>query len=935
MINHKLMIPSLVGGILLSGCGGQQHVPQTLGDIDTSIEKPTRKNKQKAVKTTPKRTKAEIKKAYYDFLQDASEDDEFRVLAATRIAEIELEGGGRLDESLPDPEAALEANVRNTIKILETALTDFPNAKGNDHTMYQLAKAYGQVGDMETANATLNNMIKRYPSTAYFTEAKFRIAENAFINQNYTAAEDAYSAVLKAPNNEAFIEKCFFKRGWSRFKQELYPEALKDYYQAIAYHKFADYDELSKSEQQLSDEYFRAVGLSFAYLGGASAIGEYFKINPQTPHAYRTYNVAANLLLKQERYSDAVDTLQAYINIYPGGKKVATTHLKILSIWKDANFFNRYVKAVETIHGKYNPKAPIWSSRHGINKAERQQLNATLREHLVLLSGYFHNQYNKNGKLELWNKANTWYERYLSGYTAFARKDKIYPLYAELLNKAKRYHRAFEYYELSAWDGDIVLDKDSAYATVFLSSKLYANAAPIDKPEWLQKHLNYAFLYGQLYPAEKHTPQVVKNAVQLAFKDRQLQRTITLANILPDSASATARQEVGLLKAQSYFDLGQFEDAEVMYQDLLVRPNITWATRSDISNKLALSIYKQAEAVLKQGDQALAAQRFLRIYQLVPQSELAPTAVYDAIALYMGNSMWDDAINYLNLFKAKYPKHPLQKEVSKKLSVAYLNTDRSLEAAQEFEKLSNVVTNREEKMAALWQAAELYMKKDEFNSALRAFKEYAHTYKRPFATNMEAMYNVTEIYQRQGDKSKRILWLNKIRQADTKAPKSIKTERTQYIAATSSFALATMRLDDFERIKLNHPLAKNLKRKKSAMQETVKYFGQATVYGHEDYVTQSTHEIGKIYKHFAKALLESERPKNLNEEELEQYDILLEDQAFPFEDKAIEFYEANVSRIAGGVYDNWVQQSLNELAVVFPTRYAREVKVEIFIEHLQ
>ena len=932
MIDHKRIIPSVIGAVALSGCGGQQTVPQTLGDIDVSTQ--SAKKPKKAAEPTKKRSKAEIKNAYYDFLKGASEDDEFRVLAATRIAELELEGGGDLDESQPNAEAALDATVRSTIGILEKALRDFPNAKGNDHTLYQLAKAYGQVGEMEKANTTLNQMVKRYPATPYYTEAKFRIAENAFIHQDYIAAEDAYSEVLKAPNNDSFVEKSFFKRGWSRFKQELYEAALNDYYQAIGYHNFGPYEALTKSEKELSDEYFRAVGLSFAYLGGAPAITNYFKANPKTPYVYRTYNVVAELLLKQERYNDAVDTLQAYIDNFAGEDSVASAHLRIVSIWKEANFFSRYVSALEVLHNQYHPKAPVWDSAHKISQQEAQQLNATLREHIILLSSYYHNQYNKQGKQALWDKANTWYTRYLSGYKAFARQDKIYPLYAELLNKAKRYKAAFEYYELAAWDGDIVLDKESAYATVYLSSRLYQSASPMDKPEWLEKHLSFAFLYGQLYPGQSHTPSVVKNAVQLAFKDKQLERTIEIANILPDTAKLSTRQEVGLLKAQAYFDLAQYEDAEVMYQDLLVTPSISQTARADLSNKLALSIYKQAEVTQTQGDPLLAAEQFLRVHQLVPKSELAPTAVYDAIALYMGNSAWNQAINYLQLFKEAFPRHPYQKEVGKKLSVAYLNADRSLEAAKEFEKLSSVVTNREEKMAALWQAAELYHKKDELNSALRAYKEYARAYPRPYAPNMEAMHTVADIYQKTGDKPKRIFWLNKIRQADTKAPKSNKTERTQFIAATASFALATMRLDDFERIQLKHPLAKNLQRKKKAMQETVKFFGQSTVYGHEDYVTQSTHEIGRIYKEFAQSLLDSERPRDLNEEELEQYDILLEDQAFPFEDKAIEFYETNISRIAGGTYDDWIQKSLNELAVVFPTRYGRDGKVEPFIEQL-
>ena len=48
-------------------------------------------------------------------------------------------------------------------------------------------------------------------------------------------------------------------------------------------------------------------------------------------------------------------------------------------------------------------------------------------------------------------------------------------------------------------------------------------------------------------------------------------------------------------------------------------------------------------------------------------------------------------------------------------------------------------------------------------------------------------------------------------------------------------------------------------------------------------------------------LFASQKQKGLNVDELDQYIILLEDKAFPFEDKAIEFYEANMSHIKDGV----------------------------------
>ena len=67
----------------------------------------------------------------------------------------------------------------------------------------------------------------------------------------------------------------------------------------------------------------------------------------------------------------------------------------------------------------------------------------------------------------------------------------------------------------------------------------------------------------------------------------------------------------------------------------------------------------------------------------------------------------------------------------------------------------------------------------------------------------------------------------------------------------------------------------------------------------------------------------SERPSGLDELALEQYDLLLEEQTFPFEEKAIDLFETNAARAADGVWDEWVEKSYEELASLMPARYAK------------
>ena len=72
----------------------------------------------------------------------------------------------------------------------------------------------------------------------------------------------------------------------------------------------------------------------------------------------------------------------------------------------------------------------------------------------------------------------------------------------------------------------------------------------------------------------------------------------------------------------------------------------------------------------------------------------------------------------------------------------------------------------------------------------------------------------------------------------------------------------------------------------------------------------------------------SDRPVKLSALEQEQYDILLEEQAYPFEEKAIEIHQQNAQRSHLGTYDLWVKNSFASLSQLVPGRYNKHETVD-------
>jgi hypothetical protein len=182
-----------------------------------------------------------------------------------------------------------------------------------------------------------------------------------------------------------------------------------------------------------------------------------------------------------------------------------------------------------------------------------------------------------------------------------------------------------------------------------------------------------------------------------------------------------------------------------------------------------------------------------------------------------------------------------------------------------------------------------------------------------------------------GNGARELAWMKELQQAD-QAGGAARTNRTRYLGAMATLALAQPVVDDYRKVALVEPLKQALKTKKAKMELALKAYAAAAEYGVADVATAATYQTAELYADFGKALLTSQRPKKLSKLELEQYNVLLEEQAFPFEEKAIELHEVNARRTAEGIYDKWVKESFTALSKLRPGRYGKIELSEVVVD---
>ena len=227
---------------------------------------------------------------------------------------------------------------------------------------------------------------------------------------------------------------------------------------------------------------------------------------------------------------------------------------------------------------------------------------------------------------------------------------------------------------------------------------------------------------------------------------------------------------------------------------------------------------------------------------------------------------------------------------------------------------------------ATLQAADLYDKAGNPAKSRAMLEAFVKRFPQPLNPAMEARNKLSADRRARRAISARAITGSRRSSTADRAAGAARTDRSKALAAKATLTLAAPARDEFVRIKLVAPLKKSLAEKRKAMEAALKAYTQAADYQVAEVTTAATYESAELYRQLGKDLMGSERPKNLSKDELEQYNVLLEEQAFPFEEKAIKLHEVNTARAKDGTYDEWVQKSFAALAQLNPGRYA---KVEI------
>lgn len=955
-INPINTVASLLAITLLAGCSSS---------ADKTVRRPTLAElapfNQSAIAAPGVVTAAQLQQVYQELLALAPAA-EVRQKVLYRLSQLNTR---QLELAELGPDAEQQA-LMNLIAEYQALLQQFPDDPNNELIRYQLARALDLTGNSQAAQQQMQLLLQQYPHSDFAAELWFRIGDIYYSQASYTEALVAFEQVLSLAGPE-LSQHALYMSGWSHFQLQQYAFADDAFLQALdlTYHQRLAGDE----QQNLRQELHRILSISLSYQQQAASLlallqrARYHDGPPeQRPVPYQAvlFQALADFLFEKELNQAALDSYRLFIADQPLAIEAARMQLKLVQYHLDYAEAGEAERAQQEFIRLFGPDTAFWQQARPLEHAE-------LAPKLALYLDYFGRQgYQQAQQARAEDKpalfatlVQYWRQLLLvqplltpeQNDESLLWPDDVRYLLAEALAESGERAAALEGYQqlgypTTALHARSFTAEQAAYRALLLSEQLASeeraanertnsvNTSTAAADSWWQQQ-NQFVRWHSAHPAAQ---QVALNQLTEIYQQQAFSEVTHYANRVtdwphPQQSQQLLVNEAWFIVSQSELAQGDFGKAEQsilhllsLYQDTSSQPadsELSRSRRQLLTQQLASAVYQQAQySGLPVSEQLGHLQRLLSL----PESEYHQSAAYQQISLQLEQQAWPEAIALMQAFQQRYPASAEQPAITK----AMLN---SYEQLQDWQSAADLLTQQvaqlpvgAEQQALLYRAAGYYWQADNSEAARLAYRSYANQYPQPHLPAQEARSRLVQLYQAQNDLSRRNFWYQRIVSAEQD---TTGTERSRYLAADAALQLGLHDTMLFNAVSLKQPLRSNLKKKQTHMTAAIQLLQTSMSWQVADFYSQAQFQVASLYQQMAAALLNSERPKGLDTMALEQYDLLLEEQAYPFEELAIEIYQQNAALVTQPLYDEWVAASFSKLAELFPARYR---KPEAYLE---
>ncbi|MBI5599346.1 MAG: tetratricopeptide repeat protein [Deltaproteobacteria bacterium] len=657
-----------------------------------------------------------------------------------------------------------------------------------------------------------------------------------------------------------FYEKALYKLGWVYYKNDNLEKAVS------AFAEVADMHWDEKGMEGLGEEALAGVVMSLNHFNETDRALEYFGAKGVKGYAPVVYKRLAGFLIAEAKYDVAIRVFNAYNAV-----------MKTLPEAKEPTLASD--QRVDLDAG-----ISVFRTQH-----ENGKKTSSTKEILGAIEGYrtllflSEQGYPKRAVINLL-LAEALFDAgmYADAAVEYTRTAMLYPAGRE---RGEIAYSAFLSYEVLFYQSEKGRDENlkSAEATLVAFRADLAASAGIE--EVLYK---LSDMYAQI------------KAFDMA---RQI-----VAPLFEGKGAAAAHKKT----AEFYIAEGNFKAAEETYAKVV-------ALEDEPSSRemLAKLRYRVAEEDLRAGRYEDAVKKLDEAAVAAPGSKASESALIKLGNVYIEKKDTDKLESLVKRLLKAYPG-------SDGAVVLLVDAGRSIEkeapakAAAFYEQASSLAKKADDPMKLLYAAGLLYEKSGGYDRAEEAFRRYLSGSK-DIAQDKEAevLYRIGGIQVKRGDRRAGLKTLGALLERFPRAK--------GFSITGARLFLVNERLDGYMKVELTQPFEETMQHKTELLDGLIAEYSGLVDENIPELLPEIFFSMGTAFENFRDAVLRSERPSDMTEDELREYNFLIEETAYPYEDRAVGAYTSGMKTgLSQKLFDEWVDKSLERLAILRPALYKRQ-----------
>ncbi|RMF60023.1 MAG: hypothetical protein D6748_05065 [Calditrichaeota bacterium] len=868
-------------------------------------------------------------------------------------------------------------NYEKAIAIYDLIIKNFPESDLIDDAYYSKAFLLEKMDEISAARQIYQRIIDEFPESNYAPEAYMKLAESYFYPEpgdsmpqtivKLNKAIQLYKNVLQYKDSPRYDE-ALYKLGWSYYR--LAGEDPRYYTDAIMYflavvrdiEQLKDFDptgEIIRTDVQPEALQFIAASFvdpNYTHNGVDNARNFLEKLG-KPDYGIQIMEHLGDRYAKIVRWNDAIQAYNDLLEMYPEYVYAPRIQKKVADAYIALEDYDKAFEERRELFDNYNPQS-AWYQQ--LEQQEFPNKIAVLDEAYRITEEAFRtnitylysiaNEAEKNNEptQEYYTQFVDLCREYLQHYPTDENAYEINWALAYVLDtKLSRFEESFtEYIRVSNDYLETAHQYDAAINAINVADTLVKIAKAVETPtsgvdnvtpklqvqELLPEEKMLAEAYDnfiKLFPDHPETPTVLAAAGALYYNHRQYDLAKRYYKTMVTKFPKAQQKTIGLVSLMnSYFFLGQYEDAEIVARKILESVEIPPEQVEIAKKRIGESIYKNGEKLEQEGAYLAAAKEYRRVYeQAAEYVNFVDLALFRSARNFEEAGEWLKAIETYEILVNEYPesKHILPalnniatdyKELEDYINVAKTNErifrtfpgtpeaenalyNASLfyakaEAWQEAINANNLYIktypNNPESKDLLFENAKYYLKLDDMASANQIYEEFARLYPDdPLA--VEAYYNRGVYFYERGQLEEAKAEFRKAIEKSNAFARAGK-DPNLYYAAEANYKLGQILYTEYNNIKLTYPqnvLRARLEEKRKKLKEVQEAFTRVIRSG-SIRSFEAMYKIAEAYERFADAIANQELPENLTREQV----LVEKDRVFrasvPAYDRAMEEY---------------------------------------------